>query len=179
MKQLRAIDIVLFAIFAVVSEYLSVHFGNYFSTRFYYNPKTLLFLIILFRWGRYGVITVLLANFVTFYTSDMVGWSGFLYEVVAGSFIAIPFFIYGKRNRNLVIKGRLKFLGFVAASHLCLCVGKGLAFFIIDGVAAGFLIYLGTNLFIITFDILICFLLRTVKGLIVDMEKYDLVSDEV
>ncbi|MFI3165642.1 MAG: hypothetical protein R3Y45_05110 [Bacillota bacterium] len=179
MKQFRNIDIFIFAVLATVANFLSVKFGNSMDTPYFYTLKWVVLFVVLMRWGRYGAISLLISNCLLYFTTDMSFINFVIYEVGAGMFFALPFFIYWKRDRNLIIKGKLKYLGFLIASHLSLCIGKGIAIFIIEGAYTGAIDYLASTLFIITIDILAVFLLRAVNGLVVDMEKYDLVNDEV
>ncbi|MFI3166612.1 MAG: hypothetical protein R3Y32_00685 [Bacillota bacterium] len=179
MKQFRNIDIFIFAVLATFSNYLSIKFGNSMDTPYYYTLKWIVLLVVMLRWGRVASISLLISNLLLIFSTGM-AWQNFIiYEVFAGMFFAVPIFIYGKRDRNLLIKGKFKFLLLIVFSHLSLCIGKGIAIYIIEGATTGAIDYLASTLFIMTIDILVGFLLRAVKGLVVDMEKYDLVNDEV
>ncbi len=179
MKQFRNIDIFIFAILATVANYLSIKYGNQFSTMYYYTLKWIILLVVMLRWGRYGVISLLISNCLLIFTTEMSIINFVIYEIVAGMFFALPIVLYWNRDRNLIIKSKLKFVLFILFSHFSLCIGKGIAIFVIEGVATGVQDFLASTLLIIVIDILVGFLLRSVNGLVADMEKYDLVNDEV
>lgn len=179
MKQFRRIDIFIFAVLATIANYLSIRFGNQMDTPYFYTLKWIVLIVVMLRWGRFGALAVLISNCFLYFTTEMTIANFVIYELAAGMFFALPIFIYWNRDRELIIKGKFKFLLFILASHLSLCIGKGIAIYLIEGATTGVQDYLASTLFIITIDILAGFLLRAVKGLVVDMEKYDLVNDEV
>ncbi len=179
LKTLRKIDIFIFALLATVANYLSVKFGNQMYTPYFYTLKWIVLLVVMLRWGAWGSVSLLLANLALVFGTRMDIANFMIYEVVAGMFFALPIYIYGKRDRELIIKSKLKFFLLIIFSHISLCIGKGIAIYIVEGVTTGIQDYLASTLLIITIDILVGFLLRAVRGLVVDMEKYNLVNDEV
>ncbi len=171
MEQFRAVDLILFSAMAVVAGVLSDVYLVQLDTGFYYSLKTVVCLIFLIRWGKYGVIPIMVASIGSIVTSGYELMTALCYFLLADVFLALPVICYGKRNRDLLVSTWKRTLGYVVVSHSALSVGKGLAIFLLEGETTGMIDFFVANFMVIVMDCLVLLLLRTIDELIIDIEN--------
>lgn len=172
MEQLRTIDMILFSIMAVVSGVLSDVYMGELATGFYYSLRTAVCLILMIRWGKYGVVAIFVSSISSFMLSGFELVPGLLYYIMADLFFAIPVLVYGKRNRDNLVSTCGNTIGYVLMCHSTLALGKGLAIFLVEGETTGVIDFFIANFLILTMDCVVLLVLRTLKELIIDIENF-------
>jgi len=168
---LMVIDLIIFSGLAIGSEVINNNYIEKKGAIFYLSFSMTLCIIMMIRWGIVGVVIYLISGFAMMYTRVGFFNAEVIYYVVANIFFGIPILIYGKRKRQAIVDRPLIFLGFIFASYICACIGKGLALLILYGNTTGCLDYLWTTAFTLFINIIVCFMLTKRKELLCDMSN--------
>ncbi|MFI3254613.1 MAG: hypothetical protein R3Y63_09795 [Eubacteriales bacterium] len=171
MEQFRSVDMILFSAMAVIAGVLSDVYLVQLDTGFYYSLKTVVCLIFLIRWGKYGVIPIMVASIGSIVTSGYDLITALCYFLLADVFLALPVILYGKRNRDLLVSTFMRTIGYVVVSHSTLSLGKGLAILLVEGEFTGAIGFFVANFMVICMDCVVMLILKTIDELIIDIEN--------
>ena len=171
------IDLLFFTILAVLSEFMSNMLLRTWHSSFYFSFSIALCLIAMIRWGVIGVVVGILGGIPGILFSDMSFFAGILFYGLANGLLGLPMLIYGKRERNKIVRHHGCLLLYVLLSHGCLSLGKGIVIFLLTGETTGAIDYFGATCFILVINMILCCVLKTRDGLICDM-RYYFVEDE-
>lgn len=172
MKKLASIDLAVFSVLAVLSEAFGTLLLRNLSPMFYCSLAMAIAQIVMLRWGVSGVAVYAAAGAAAYLMSDMALLPGVLYHVIANLFLGLPMLIYGTRDRDALISRPVRLCVYILLAHLSLCVGKGLAIWIITGEITGAVDFFGTSLLVFFINALLLLILRRVDNLITDMRTY-------
>ena len=100
-------------------------------------------------------------------------YSGILYYCIANIFAVLPILLYGRKNRNLIVKSSYKLLIYIVLVLVSLSISKGIALMIINHDYLGFYKYFVSMIFTFSINAIIILLFRHFKSeLLVDMNHY-------
>lgn len=148
MNKIRFFDLFIFTILAILSEFLSSYFFNKVGSQFYLSFATLIFIIASIRWGAYSVFVIILSGIPLLFTQNQNDvYSGILYYCIANVFAVLPILLYGRKNRNLIVKSSYKLLIYIVLVLVSLSISKGIALMIINHDYLGFYKYFVSMIF--------------------------------
>ena len=161
MNKIRFFDLFIFTILAILSEFLSSYFFNKVGSQFYLSFATLIFIIASIRWGAYSVFVIILSGIPLLFTQNQNDvYSGILYYCIANVFAVLPILLYGRKNRNLIVKSSYKLLIYIVLVLVSLDY-------------LGFYKYFVSMIFTFSINAIIILLFRHFKSeLLVDMNHY-------
>lgn len=162
MNKIRFFDLFIFTILAILSEFLSSYFFNKVGSQFYLSFATLIFIIASIRWGVYSVFVIILSGIPLLFTQNQNDvYSGILYYCIANIFAVLPILLYGRKNRNLIVKSSYKLLIYIVLVLVSLSISKGIALMIINHDYLGFYKYFVSMIFTFSINAIIILLCYT------------------
>ncbi len=174
-KQFKLIDLILFTILAIASEFMGIYFIRIFSEAGYViSFSFLISLIAIYRWNSIGAIPYVASGIVVLLLNlenDQITYQ-ILYYIVANLMIALtPLLFKFIKKDKLKHSSSLLFL-YILFPLICITIGKGLIILIFEHTAAGFINYFASQLFTIIISYLILYIVSKKDGLLEDMHTY-------
>jgi hypothetical protein len=174
LKNYRKMDLILLSILAVLAEFMGLWLhSKYPLAGFYISFSTLISIIAMLRWGKFGVIVSCVIAIPTTLLSGSMSLSLFLFYVISNcSVILLPVFFKSFKTSNIISKSYLLF-GYVVSFYGVLTITRGLI-----GVIIGLTFFeaviqtINQLLFIMIINYIVLILVKKREGLLVDMATY-------
>jgi len=173
--QFKRIDLTLFTVLAIVSEYLAFHFINIFSEAgFMISFSFLLGLIAIYRWGAIGSVVYIGSGVVSLimnYQSIDITYQ-FLYYVVANAAIVSTILMFRFFTKEDIKTKWFVLLLYMLFPMLIIGLSKGLLIFIFEKNLHGFIDYFASQLLTLVMTYIVLNIVIRIEGLFEDMKTY-------
>jgi len=171
-KQFQYIDLTIFSILAMLSEYFGYRLLEVFEyAGFVFSFSLLLGLIAIYRWGLSGAIVFIVSGIPMIFINSNYGVNVLFYPVANCMILIIPFLLRFV-DKEQIKYSLLRSFGYVFLSVLFVSIGKGLVILIVEGHAYGFVDYFASQLLTIVITFIVLNIVSHVEGLLVDMTTY-------
>ncbi len=171
-KQFMIIDISIFSILAILSEFASYQLLYLFnSAGFIFSFSLLLGLIAVYRWGLPGTIVYILSGLsMIFINSHLI--ANLLFYLIANLFFILTPLFFKVVSRNKV-KTKLFYLFlYILIPITFLSIGKGLVIYLLEGHFYGFTDYFASQLFTLVITFIVLNMVIHTEGLLENMRTY-------
>lgn len=172
-KQYRNIDLSIFAVLLIVSEWITtIATRKWFAAQPVAISTTLLFICIcLMRWGGFAAIHACLGGLVFCFAS---GGNLQQYVIFAvGNLLTMLALLWFKAFKKEDVRQKpLTLTVFVISVYLLMHVGRWILTMIFGGDPAVIIAYLGTDVISLLFTIIIMLILRKSDGMIEDQKAF-------
>ncbi|HEY8395308.1 MAG TPA: hypothetical protein VIK96_00865 [Bacilli bacterium] len=169
LKQYRSLDLLIFSILAMASEFMGTFLLEKFIPGFTISFASLIAIIAIFRWGPAGGIVYVLSGLPIILLYNDSFYENLLFYLGGNSFIFIvPLLI--RKPRNSIRDKTFSFNLYILLIYVSVIVGRALMVFVLGEELIGALrAVMGSLLFTIVVSTLLLNLLKKANGLITDM----------
>lgn len=171
-KQFKTVDLVVFSVLALISEFVSIQLLNVFDgAGMVFSFAILITLIAIYRWGYIGSIVYVVAGLGSLFVSTNYGVNILYYPIANIAIVGTVLVFKVLKKEDFKTKGLYLFI-YSVVPILFLSISKGLILWIVDGNVFGFTDYFASQLLTILITFIVLNLVVRVEGLLEDMNTY-------